>query len=89
MCFLSLHVDSQFFPVAPTVVCECETLVIKLKSDCVCWVAPGASQKSLELDLVGDGDGGLEWHRAPSSFSFESPQRPKVGALQRQREKQV
>lgn len=66
MCFLSLHVDS-LFPIAPTVVCECETLVIKLKSDCVCWVAPGSSQKSLELDLVGDG--GWGWGARVASCS--------------------
>lgn len=39
------------FPISPTVVCECEMLVIKLRSHGVYWVAPGSAQKSLELGL--------------------------------------
>lgn len=62
-------------PISPTVVCECEMLVIKLHSRGVYWVAPRSMQKSLELGRVE-----LEWHCAPSTLSHESPRSPKEGA---------
>lgn len=39
------------YPFSPTVVCECEMLVIKLHAYGVYWLAPGSARKSLELEL--------------------------------------
>lgn len=75
--FILIHVLLSFcrriaFPLSPTVVCECEMLLIKLHPHGVYWVALGSVQKSLEL---GWGWVVLEWHCAPSTLSHESPQR--------------
>lgn len=53
VCFLLLGIDS-LLRISPTVVCECETLVIELKSDCV------LGRSRILAEIFGAGVGGGE-----------------------------